>query len=106
MQSQGYVVSLKFVKSAMAEMNIRSIRDLTKKEFLKDKRKQRKNILKNVFVATAPNQKWVGDITEFHFQEYTFFICAILDLFSRKIDAQTFCHPNNTTKIMRIFNAI
>ena len=103
MQSQGYVVSLKFVKSAMAEMNIRSIRDLTKKEFLKDKRKERRNILKNVFVATAPNQKWVGDITEFHFQEYTFFICAILDLFSRKIVAYKISNRSTTQLITATF---
>jgi len=42
------------------------------------------NLLKQDFTATAPNQRWVGDTTEFVIGESgKLYLAAILDLFSR-----------------------
>jgi transposase InsO family protein len=42
------------------------------------------NLLKRDFTATAPNQRWVGDTTEFVIGESgKLYLAAILDLFSR-----------------------
>lgn len=43
------------------------------------------NILEQNFTATAPNQRWVGDITYISTAEGWLYLAFILDLFSRKI---------------------
>ena len=43
------------------------------------------NLLKRDFTATAPNQKWVGDITYIWTQERWLYLATVMDLFSRKI---------------------
>jgi transposase InsO family protein len=43
------------------------------------------NILKRDFSATAPNRKWVTDITYIATQEGWLYLAAIMDLFSRRI---------------------
>jgi len=43
------------------------------------------NILQRDFTATAPNQKYVGDITYIWTQEGWLYLAVVLDLFSRKI---------------------
>lgn len=43
------------------------------------------NLLDRDFSATAPNQKWVADITYIPTQEGWLFLAAVLDLFSRRI---------------------
>jgi transposase InsO family protein len=43
------------------------------------------NLLNREFTATAPNQKWVADVTYIPTQEGWLFLAVILDLFSRKV---------------------
>jgi len=43
------------------------------------------NLLDRDFSATAPNQKWVADITYIPTQEGWLFLAAVLDLFGRRI---------------------
>ncbi len=43
------------------------------------------NLLNRDFVATAPNQKWVSDITYIWTAEGWLYLCVVLDLFSRKV---------------------
>lgn len=43
------------------------------------------NVLKQAFTATAPNQKWVGDITYIATRQGWLYLAAVLDLFSRRI---------------------
>jgi transposase InsO family protein len=42
------------------------------------------NVLDQQFTATAPNQKWVADITYLPTQEGWLYLAGVLDLFSRK----------------------
>jgi len=67
------------------------------------------NRLKRDFSATAPNQKWLGDITYIRTREGWLYLAVILDCFSRKIvgwamsrhiDADLVCKAMN----MAIFN--
>lgn len=44
-----------------------------------------KNILARDFTATAPNQKWVADITYISTREGWLYLAAVMDLYSRKI---------------------
>lgn len=43
------------------------------------------NLLAQDFTSTAPNQKWVGDITYIATDEGWLFLAAVLDLFSRMV---------------------
>lgn len=43
------------------------------------------NLLKQRFIATAPNQLWLADITGVPTQEGWLYLAAVLDLFSRRI---------------------
>jgi transposase InsO family protein len=43
------------------------------------------NLLNRQFTAAAPNQRWVGDTTEFVIGSSKLYLAAILDLFSRFI---------------------
>ena len=43
------------------------------------------NTLNQAFRATAPNQKWVGDITYIATRQGWLYLAAVLDLFSRRI---------------------
>jgi transposase InsO family protein len=43
------------------------------------------NTLDRDFTATAPNQKWVGDITYIWTEEGWLYLAVVIDLFSRKV---------------------
>ena len=43
------------------------------------------NLLKQEFEATAPNQKWVTDVTAVWTQEGWLYLAGVLDLFSRSL---------------------
>jgi putative transposase len=43
------------------------------------------NLLEQNFTSTAPNQKWVGDITYLWTDEGWLYLAVILDLFSRQV---------------------
>ena len=43
------------------------------------------NLLDRDFSATAPNQKWAGDITYIRTSEGWLYLAVILDLYSRRI---------------------
>ena len=43
------------------------------------------NVLQQDFSASAPNQKWVGDITYLHTQQGWLYLAVVIDLFSRMV---------------------
>jgi putative transposase len=45
------------------------------------------NVLNRGFTATAPNQKWVADVTEFRIGDDKLFVSPVLDLFGRQVIA-------------------
>ena len=42
-------------------------------------------VVQQQFDVFLPNRVWVSDITQYRFNQQNYYICAILDLFSRKI---------------------
>ncbi len=101
---RGHQVSTKFVSSIMAEMGLHSIRCTAKREYQKlHKPFKKENILKQQFHTDQPNQVWTSDITYFRVGEYHFYICVILDLFSRKVIAYKISRKNSTQLVSGTF---
>lgn len=65
------------------EMNITSIRSDDKRIYNQLNKPKKKDMLEMNFTAKAPNQVWTSDITYFKYQNQTYYICVIVDLYSR-----------------------
>jgi putative transposase len=53
------------------------------------------NLLDRDFTATAPNQKWVTDVTEFRLGDRKVYLSPVMDLFDRQIIAYAIAHSPN-----------
>ncbi|MBU0997799.1 MAG: IS3 family transposase [Firmicutes bacterium] len=63
-----------------------------------------KNLLNQQFTQKYPNIVWVSDITEIKINQKPVYLCAILDLFSRKIISYQVSRKNNTRLSLYTFN--
>lgn len=86
LQQEGFHTSKQMVRSIMKELGIHSVGVNAKRTYT-NKIRVKRNLLKQNFNVDAPNRVWVGDITQFWWDGKRFYICVILDLFSRKIVA-------------------
>ena len=80
----GLRISAKRVLSIMQELGLHSIRTDAKKVY-KNQMRKKQNLLRRKFTADHPNQVWVSDITYFKIKNAWVYLCAIIDLFSRKV---------------------
>lgn len=95
MRDRGIVVTERLVGDIMHKNGLFSIR--TNAKVLYEYCERRKeNILKQNFKANKPNQIWVSDVTYFSYNERKFYICVIIDLYSRKIVAYKISKSNST----------
>lgn len=66
------------------------------------------NILNRNFKADAPNEKWLTDVSEFHYyvngEKHRLYLSAILDLYDRRIVAYTIGDSNNTELVYNMFD--
>lgn len=66
------------------------------------------NILDRQFSAQAPNEKWLTDVTEFHYyvslEKHKVYLSAILDLYDRRIVAYVIGDSNNNDLVFRTFD--
>ena len=93
---RGVATSDRMVAELMQEMNLFSIRTDAKKIYNRFKPTEKKDSLKLNFSVKAPNQVWVSDVTYFRLDNKTHFICAILDLYSRKVMACKISQKHST----------
>ncbi len=61
------------------------------------------NILNREFTADAPNEKWLTDVTEFHYyigiEKHKIYLSAILDLYDRRIVSYVIQDHNNNALV-------
>lgn len=84
LRDRGYKIPERIVGDIMHSNGWFSIRTNAKTLYEYSERRK-ENILKQNFNAEKPNQIWVSDVTYFSYNERKFFICVILDLYSRKV---------------------
>lgn len=66
------------------------------------------NILNRNFKTDAPDEKWLTDVSEFHYyvngEKHRLYLSAILDLYDRRIVAYTIGDSNNTELVYNMFD--
>lgn len=104
LSAQGISTSPKYVRELMREMGLQSITQYSKRDYLKEKRLAKKqNLLQRQFKADEPNRVWVSDVTCFKINDKYLYVCAILDLFSRRVIAYRASPKNSTYLITSTF---
>ena len=86
LRSRGISVSNKYVRKLGREMGLFSIRN-DSKLFYEKNNKGHKNRVQRQFNPEAPNQVWVSDVTYYKLKGKHYYICVILDLYSRMVIA-------------------
>lgn len=102
MKEEGYRISIKMVRELMQQMGLASIRQDAKSNYDKENRGY-KNYLNQQFNATRPNEYWVSDVTYFRYDEKSYYICAVLDLFSRMVVGYKVGKSNSTQLVRSTF---
>ncbi len=104
LSTQGIPVSPKYVRDLMQEMGLQSITRHSKRDYQREKRLAKKqNLLQWKFQADEPNRVLVSDVTCFKINGKYLYVCAILDLFSRKVIAYRISPKNSTYLITSTF---
>ena len=83
LHTKGIKASEKYVSEIMKEIGISSV-GITAKQDYKKWEKEGTEIFTST-ISYRPNQVWVSDIITFKFSDKYYYLCAIIDLFSRKI---------------------
>jgi len=99
LRNNGNRVSQEMVLELMHDMGLVSIRQTAKSQYINDNKKF-KNHLNQEFHTDKPNQVWVSDVTYFRYNENSYCICVIIDLFSRKVVGYR-VGPTNSTQLVK-----
>lgn len=96
LKNRGFNASKNTILKIMEEEHIRSLRmDKNYHAFLNS---EKKNVLNRKFDMDKPNQAWVSDVTYLQIDENRpkcYFLCVIMDLYSRKIIAHSVGESNS-----------
>ena len=102
MKEEGYRISEEMVRELMRDMGLISIRQDSKDVYDKEQRRF-KNYLNQQFTTTRPNEVWVSDATYFRLNNKNYYICAIIDLFSRMVVGYRVGKANSTQLVRSTF---
>ena len=95
LKERGYCVGEKTVSNIMHDNGWFSVRGASKKLYLMYQEKKQ-NLLNQQFTVSRPNEVWVGDVTQFRFKGRNYYICVIIDLYSRKVVSYKISKSNST----------
>ena len=90
------------VRTLMRDMGLVSIRQSAKKLY-EDEGRKYKNNLNQEFDTSKPNEVWVSDVTYFKYGENAYYICVIIDLFSRMVVGYKIGMTNSTQLVKSTF---
>ena len=100
LHERGYRAGTTLVRELMSEMGLSSVSTTSKRQWRKSNRCERKaNILQRQFHAETPNCVWVSDVTCMKLKDRYYYLCAIADLYSRKVIAHKVSTRNSTQLI-------
>lgn len=100
LHERGYRAGTTLVRELMSEMGLSSVSTTSKRQWKKSNSYERKaNILQRQFHTEAPNCVWVSDVTCMKLKDRYYYLCAIIDLYSRKVIAHKISTRNSTQLI-------
>ncbi len=102
LKNEGVKISNEMVRTLMRDMGLVSIRQNAKKLYEDESRKY-KNHVNQEFDVSKPNEVWVSDVTFFKYGENAFYICVIIDLFSRMVVGYKVGKTNSTQLVKSTF---
>ena len=86
LNNQGVKINHKTILRLMKSLGLKSVIRVKKyKSYKGEQGKIAPNLLQRNFKATAPNQKWATDITEFNVSGKKLYLSPIIDLFNQEI---------------------
>lgn len=86
LKNRGIIINHKTVLRLMKSLGLKSVIRVKKyKSYKGEQGKIAPNILERNFKASAPNQKWATDITEFNVSGKKLYLSPIIDLFNQEI---------------------
>ena len=101
LKQKGYRTSEETVAFLMHDMGLQSIRHRAKAIY--EKEVKAKNKVNQQFQTTRPNEVWASDVTYFRTPYNSYYICVILDLYSRKVIAHRIALNNSTQLVKNTF---
>ena len=101
LMKQGFTVSKRKVLKLLHEMNLQLPRQQKRAKI--DWQSSDANLLARQFSQPAPNMAWVSDITEFNTDAGTYYLCAILDLFARRVIGARLSPHKDTSLVLSTF---
>lgn len=105
MNRRGYVINHKTVLCLMNTCGIKC--EVRVKKYRSYKGQQGRiadNLLQRQFIADAPNQKWVTDLTEFHIGGEKLYLSPIMDLYNREIVSYDISERPFFSQIMKMLD--
>lgn len=86
LNQQGHTISLRRINRLMNEMNLVCITNRKSINYnFHSSMRFRRNMLNQNFLTDKPNKVWVSDITQIFLNYEPYYLCIIIDLFSRKV---------------------
>ena len=85
LQKRGIVVGVNRISRLMKEMNLSCHAQKPSRWTTENYKKSRLNLLQRNFNQSNPNVVWVSDFTYLKVRDTFYYLCAIIDLFSRKV---------------------
>ena len=101
LKQKGYRTREETVSFLMHDMELQSIRHRAKAIYEKEIRS--KNKINQQFQTSRPNEVWVSDVTYFRTPYNSYYICVILDLYSRKVISYRIALNNSTQLVKSTF---
>jgi len=95
MRNRGYIINHKTVSRLMKQLNLKCMVRIKKyRSYRGQVGKVAPNLINRDFHASAPNQKWTTDITEFSLFGRKIYLSPILDMYNSEIVSYTLSeHP-------------
>jgi len=106
LRKKGHYINHKTVQKLMGELGLKStVRPKRYQSYKGSVGKAAPNLLGRQFVAKAPNQKWVTDVTEFNIKGERVYLSPILDLYNQEIISYTITDRPVISMVMQMLQS-
>ncbi len=103
LHDKGIKISASYVKDIMNTLNISSVRTSAKKDYKRLNGQSKSNLVSQHLKVKKPNEIWVSDTTCFKIKNKWYYICAVIDLYSRKVISHKISSKHTTNLISGTF---